>query len=43
MAKTLCDLDVHPMDQMQDMQQCLDKFRIGGRRPNYNIACNSLG
>jgi hypothetical protein len=42
-AKILCNLHVYPTDQMQDLQQCLNKFRTGGQRPDYNIACNSLG
>jgi hypothetical protein len=36
-AKTLCDLHVHPTNQMQDLQQCLDKFMLGGQRPDYNM------
>jgi hypothetical protein len=25
------------MNQMKDLRQCLDKFRLCGQRPNYNI------
>jgi hypothetical protein len=43
MTKMLCGIHVHNTNQMQDLQQCLDKFRLGGHRQDYNIAWNCLG
>jgi hypothetical protein len=37
-AEMLHYLLFYPMNQMKDLPHRLDKFRLGGRRPDVNIA-----